>query len=72
MSESKMIDRAHANVRDVADHFGVSERTVRRWLQATDIPYRRIAGTIRFNIDEVDVWASRRGRPKESEEESDR
>lgn len=52
---------------DVARHFGVSEMTVRRWAETTDIPHRRIdAGsrtTYRFNLPEVDAWAARGGRP---------
>ena len=52
-------------VEDIARHFGVSDRTVRRWLETTDIPHRRIAGTIRFNLPEVDSWAARGGRPAE-------
>lgn len=60
--------RADATAEDVAAHFGVSERTVFRWLKSTDIPHRRIGGpkgTVRFNLDEVDTWAARGGRPVE-------
>lgn len=55
--------RAGATVEDVAKHFDVSERTVWRWLKTTDIPHRRIGGTVRFNIAEVDAWSARGGRP---------
>lgn len=48
---------------DVARHFGVSDRTVRRWVESTDIPHRRIGGTLRFNLADVDAWAARGGRP---------
>lgn len=60
--------RADATVEDVAAHFGVSERTVWRWLKTTEIPHRRIGGeggTVRFNLGEVDAWAARGGRPAE-------
>lgn len=56
---------ADATVEDVARHFGVSERTVWRLLKSTDIPHRRVGATVRFNISEVDQWATRRGRPEE-------
>jgi excisionase family DNA binding protein len=52
-------------VADVARHFGVSERTVLRWCENTGIPHRRIGGTVRFNLPEVDSWAARGGRPLE-------
>lgn len=54
---------------DVARHFGVHDRTVRRWVETTDIPHRRIGGTLRFNLAEVDSWAARGGRPAETAEE---
>lgn len=46
-----------STIQDVADHFDVSTKTVRRWIKNTDIPHRRIRGTIRFDIHEVDEWA---------------
>lgn len=56
---------ADATVEDVAKHFGVSERTVWRWLKSTDIPHRRVGATVRFNVAQVDAWAARGGRPSE-------
>lgn len=53
---------------DVARHFKVTERTVRRWCVTTDIPHRRIGGTIRFNLSEVDAWAARGGRTRRMKE----
>lgn len=50
--------KADATVEDVAEHFGVSTRTVRRWIKNTDIPHRRVLGVIRFSIPEVDDWAT--------------
>lgn len=50
--------KADATVLDVAAHFDVSERTVRRWLAEKNIPHRRIGGVIRFNLAEVDEWAA--------------
>jgi len=55
------IPRTDASVEDVAVHFGVSERTVRRWLAGADAPpHRRIGSIIRFNLAEVDEWAKAR------------
>ena len=50
-------NKPDATVGDVADHFGISTRTVRRWLKSTDIPHRKVSGTLRFNLAEVDEWA---------------
>lgn len=68
MNDSNGHQGAVATVEDVALHFAVSERTVRRWLKSTDIPHRRIGSVIRFNLDEVDEWASARAEvPAETE-----
>lgn len=53
---------ADARVGDVAKHFGVSTRTVRRWIKSTDIPHRRVGSTVRFALAEVDEWARACGR----------
>jgi predicted DNA-binding transcriptional regulator AlpA len=68
MQESNTLDRANATVRDVAAHFSVSERTVKRWVATTDIPHRRIAGTLRFVLPEVDEWAARNSQSEDSHE----
>lgn len=60
MSESKAVDPANRSIQEVAEHFGVTERTVRRWIATTDIPHRRIERTIRFNLAEVDTWSRSR------------
>jgi excisionase family DNA binding protein len=69
MADSKGHERADATIDDVAAHFGVTTRTVRRWLSSTDMPHRRAGGTLRFNLDEVDSWAARGGRPADATEE---
>lgn len=54
-----------AGVEDVAAHFGVTDRTVRRWLKDTDIPHSQPGGpggAIRFDLEEVIAWAARGGR----------
>lgn len=54
--------RPDATVKDVARHFGVSERTVRRWLKSENPPpHRRVGDLIRFVLAEVDEWAKLRG-----------
>lgn len=46
-------------VADVADHFGVSERTVRTWQRTLRLPHLCIGGTIRFRPTDVLSWAER-------------
>lgn len=64
MDDSNRHGSASATVDDVAAHFGVSTRSVERWLASDDPPpHRRVGKLIRFNIDEVDEWAAQRGKP---------
>jgi excisionase family DNA binding protein len=56
MTDNNRQDSPAATVEDIALHFGVSERTVRRWLTETDIPHFRVGGIIRFRVDEVAEW----------------
>lgn len=72
---NETLPRYTATVRDVAEHFGVSEGAVLNWTRTTDIPHRRVGvgqrSTIRFNLAEVDAWAARGGRPAEPAEPAD-
>lgn len=58
-----------AGVEEVAEFFNVSDRTVRRWVEKTDIPHARIRGTIRFRLAEVNAWARTTGRPHTEEDD---
>lgn len=49
-----------ATAQDVANRYGVSRASVYNWVETTDIPHRKLGGVIRFNLDEVDEWASAR------------
>jgi len=70
MAHGNENERADATIEDVAAHFGVSVRTVHRWLKSTDLPHRRVGGTVRFNLGEVDDWSARGGRPAEDPSEA--
>ena len=43
----------------VARHYGVTTRTVRRWRRA-GAPSRRVEGSRRYRLSEVDRWLSAR------------
>lgn len=38
---------------EVAELFQVTERTVRGWVESRSIPFQKIAGTVRFRLDEL-------------------
>jgi len=51
-------------VNDIAAHFGVHHRTIRRWLKTTSIPHRRIGGSLRFDLEEVLAWSREEPAPQ--------
>lgn len=48
--------------RQIAEHFGVSVRTIERWRQQADFPGRRVhgdRGVVRFSLAECEEWLER-------------
>lgn len=43
-------------VRDVADHYGLTERFVRHLVAERRIPFYKIGNSIRFDRGELDKW----------------
>lgn len=50
------------SVKDVAQLFKISEKTVYRWVQSDDLPHYRIGGQYRFSYSELLEWSAVRGR----------
>lgn len=47
-------------VAEVAEHLGLSPRTVYDWVAAGKMPARRIGNVYRFDLDEIDRWIESR------------
>lgn len=43
-------------VKDVAEQFGVTERTVRRWLVEEGLPHSKFRSTIQIDPKELEEW----------------
>jgi PTS system nitrogen regulatory IIA component len=52
-------------IKDVADLLNVSETTVRRWLNAGEIPAYKIQGQYRFSRPEIENWVMKQKLGKE-------
>lgn len=53
--------RKNATTRDVAAHFGVTERCVQTRMARGEIPFYRIGRAVRFSLREVEQALAARG-----------
>lgn len=44
----QLIDRDYYALKDIAEYYGMSERTVRRWVDAGDLPAVLVGGSLRI------------------------
>ena len=47
---------------EVAKYCGVHERTIARWVDKLGMPAIKPGGVVRFNLDAVDKWLSKKSR----------
>lgn len=48
------------NMKQLAEIFQVSERTIKRWKLELNMPFHKIENTVRFEKDEVMEWFKNR------------
>ncbi len=48
--------RRYLNVVEVSQYLGFSDKTIRKWIREGTIPFRKINGGIRFDIDAIEKW----------------
>ncbi len=44
------------NVPEVADYLGFSVSAIRKWVRRGMIPFNKVNGGIRFDIERIDQW----------------
>ena len=44
------------SVSEIAEHLGVTETTLYKWLQRKDVPGHKVGRLWKFKIDEIDAW----------------
>lgn len=49
------------SVDDVARHLGVAKDSVYRWIEARDLPARKIGRLWKFRLSQVDAWVEAGG-----------
>ena len=64
-------DQRWHSVAEIAEHLGVAQITVYRWVESEKIPAHRVGRQWRFQLSEIDDWV-RKGGAGESHIESSR
>lgn len=44
------------SLEEVAEHLGVSQDTIHRWIRVKDIPAHKVGRLWKFRVSEVDKW----------------
>jgi excisionase family DNA binding protein len=56
------MNKRYYRVEEVADYLGFSVSGIRKWVRSGRIPFTRLNGGIRFDMQEIEKWASRNRR----------
>jgi|LSQX01.3.fsa_nt_gb excisionase family DNA binding protein len=57
------LQKQYYNVTEIAELLGISEKTVRKYVWQKTIPYLKIGGHVRFDIDKIHAWLEQREVP---------
>ncbi len=51
------MEKRFMSVVEVAEYLGFSQSAIRKWIRKGQIPFSRINGAIRFDIEKIEEWA---------------
>lgn len=54
------MERRWFSVAEIAEYLGVSPNTIRKWIRTGKIPFCRLNGAIRFDINEIEQWTAKK------------
>ena len=55
--EFMQIEKRFLSVPEVATYLGLSHSAIRKWVRRGTIPFRKLNGAIRFDIQQINQWA---------------
>lgn len=55
------IERRFLNVHEVAVYLGFSVSAIRKWVRLGQIPFCKVNGGIRFDIERINKWTEKIG-----------
>lgn len=53
------------SLEDIAQHLGVSQDTVHRWIRNRDMPAHQVGRLWKFKVSQVDEWVQTGHRPED-------
>jgi len=54
------MNRRFISKEELAIYLGVSPNTIRSWVWMRKIPYHKLGGLVKFDLQKVDSWAQER------------
>ncbi len=49
----------YLTIKEVAEQFNVTTKTIRRWMKGNGFPYYKPGGSLRFDPDDVKAWVKK-------------
>jgi len=56
------VERRFYNTGEIAIYLGFSVSAIRKWIRTGQIPFCRVNGGIRFDINKIDEWVVKKGK----------
>ena len=54
-----IIQKRFFNVHELANYLGFSTSAIRKWVRRGKIPFNKVNGGIRFDIERIEQWLER-------------
>ena len=59
------IEKRFINAQEVAEYLGFSVSAIRKWVRCGTIPFHKVNGGIRFDIEKINRWTDQnQGSPR--------
>lgn len=52
------MEKRFFNINEIAVYLGVSASGIRKWIRTGKIPFNRLNGAIRFDIQSIERWSN--------------
>ncbi|MDP8212616.1 MAG: helix-turn-helix domain-containing protein [Candidatus Zapsychrus exili] len=54
-----IVQQRFLSAKEVAVYLGLSIGAIRKWIRTGQIPFSRMNGSIRFDVERINVWAQK-------------